>query len=124
MKRLITASLLFLFLCTFCVFENIIIEHTFSKTVDEITELKKHYVSGKELTKAQFEKVYKNWMKNNRLLTAFIGREQINEISTKLALLELTYEKDKKEFLLTAEGIILQLTEIESFDKINVYGIL
>ncbi len=124
MKRLITASLLFVFICSICLFENFFIEKQFGKASQALTSMKNEYLLGISINQSSFNKLKNDWNENKNLLSAFVNREQINKISDEISLLEFKYKYDTDEFLISAENIIILLDDIKKLEKINTYGLL
>ena len=124
MQPLITATLLFVFICGLCLFENFYVEKFFDKTASSLNVIKSAYLTDNNLEASSFEEVNNRWRKNKNLLTAFINREQINEISDEISLLEYKYEYNRDEFLISLNRIVLRLNEIKTYEKINFYGLL
>lgn len=124
MKRLIAATLLFVFICGLCLFENFYVEKFFDKTTSSLNVIKTAYLTDNNLEASSFEEVNNRWRKNKNLLTAFINREQINEISDEISSLEYKYEYNRDEFLISLNRIVFRLNEIKTYEKINFYGLL
>lgn len=124
MKRLITASLLFVFIFIVCLFENLYIEKFFNETESNLNTIKNSFLTDSTIEGSKFEQLIEKWEQNKNLLTAFVNREQINDIFDEISLLEYKYLYNTDEFLISTNRIILRLGEIKSYEKMNFYGLL
>ena len=124
MKRLLTASLIILIILGICLFENFYIYDCFEDINVILNDMQTDFLNSATIKNERFSTLNEAWRKSNNLLTAFINREQILEISDNINLLQNIYKNDRNDFLTSVQSIILQLEEIKKYETFNCYGVL
>ena len=105
-------------------FENIYLSNSFDQIKTTLNDFKSDFENSELIDNSRFLSLSESFESQKKLLTVFINRKQILQISDNIDLLSETYKYDKTEFLVNIQTIILQLEEIEEYEKFNFYGIL
>ncbi len=124
MKRLITASIMFMLVLLLCLFESNYISKIITNTKNTVQALENDCLNGIELSNERIERFSNEWQQKNDIIALFISRDNLSEVTDKIALLKATYDNSPDNFPILTREIILMLENIEKTEKINTFGIL
>lgn len=126
MKRLIIALVLMVIALAACFGENLLIKHHYKNIMEKI-KICEHQIDSRDFESAKLtaDKIEKEWQDKEEVLTFFISKNHLKEISLAISQLrELATENSKDYFKAQCEQIKYLFTQIKNDEDFNFVGIL